>query len=142
VTGGAAPQVALADTNVFVALLAGPSHALHEDALALFRQVAEGALILDVTPIIVAELVYAFRAIPGWDRASVATQLSDLLSSDGLRVREADVIVRALELFGARPGLDFPDAYLAATAVLAGPAAISSFDRDYDAIEGLQRVTG
>jgi predicted nucleic acid-binding protein len=142
VTGGADPQVALADTNVFVALLAGPSHALHEDALALFRRVAEGALILDITPIVVAELVYAFLATPGWDRATVAAQLSSLLSADGLRVREGDVIDRALELFGTRPRLDFPDAYLAATAVLAGPAAIASFDRDYDAIEGLQRVVG
>ena len=141
-TGRAGPQVALADTNVFVALLAGPSHALHEDALALFRRVAEGTLILDVTPIVVAELVYAFRAIPGWDRAAVAAQLSNMLRADGLRVREGDVIDRALELFGTRPGPDFPDAYLAAIAVNDGPRAIASFDRDYDAIEGLQRVTG
>jgi predicted nucleic acid-binding protein len=138
----ARPAVALADTNVFVALVAGPSHALHEAALALFRRVAEGTLILDVTPIVVAELVYAFRGISGWDRASVAAQLINLLSADGLRVREGDVIARALELYGARPSLDFADAYLAATALSDGPPAIASFDRDYDVIEGIQRVIG
>ena len=50
---------------MFVALLAGPTHALHGPALSLFRRVAEGTLRLIVTPIVVAELVYVTRDVVG-----------------------------------------------------------------------------
>ena len=139
-TARPATPIALADTNVFVALLSGPSHALHESALELFRRVAEGGVVLLVTPVIVAELVYACQTILRWDRGAVASHLTSLLNADGLQVREGDALVRALELFGMRPALDFPDAYLAASALTDGPPMIASFDRDFDAVTGLQRI--
>ena len=139
-TGRAPLQVALADTNIFIALLAGPSHVLHEAALALFRRVAEGGLVLHVTPVVVAELVYACRSVLRWDRESVAGHLTRLLSADGLQVREGDVLIAALQLFRSQPAMDFPDAYLAASALLDGPPTVASFDRDYDAVAGLQRI--
>jgi predicted nucleic acid-binding protein len=125
-------RVALADTNVFVALLAGPPHPLHEQSLDLFRRVADGRLTLIVTPVIVAELVYACRSVLGWSRTVTADRLARLLRADGL--------IRTLELFGRHRRLDLPDAYLAATALTLGPAVVASFDRDYDAIVGLQRT--
>lgn len=134
------PQLALADTNVFVALLAGPVHPLHEAALALFRRVADGKLRLVVTPIVVAELVYACESVLHWSRPAIAERLSSLLRAEGLSVREPAPLQAAFELFGTRRKLDFADAYLAGTALTEGPAGVASFDRDYDAIEGLTRV--
>jgi predicted nucleic acid-binding protein len=136
---GSGPRAVLADTNVFLALLAGPAHALHEDALGLFRRVAEGQLVLTVTPVVVAELVYAAEPVLGWDRKAAAMRLGKLLLADGLSVREEQVIVQALELYGRLEKMDFPDAYLAASALTTG-AAVASFDRDYDAIAGLERI--
>ncbi len=133
-------RVALADTNVFVALLAGPPHPLHEQSLDLFRRVADGRLTLIVTPVIVAELVYACRSVLGWSRTVTADRLARLLRADGLTVREQAVLIRTLELFGRHRRLDLPDAYLAATALTLGPAVVASFDRDYDAIVGLVRT--
>lgn len=139
---GAALQVALADTNIFVALLVGPPHALHEAALALFRRVAEGGLALQLTPVVVAELVYACLSVLRWDRDVVAGHLTKLLTADGVHVREGDVLIAALQLFRSRPAMDFPNAYLAASALVDGPPIVASFDRDYDAITGLQRIAG
>jgi len=133
-------RVALADTNVFVALLAGPSHPLHERSLELFRRVADGRLTLILTPVILAELVYACRMVLGWSRVVTADRLGRLLRADGLSVREQAILIRALELFGRHRRLDLPDAYLAATALMAGPAVVASFDRDYDVIEGVERT--
>lgn len=137
---GGGPQAAFGDTNIFVALLAGPGHTLHEAALGLFRRVAEGNLTLIVTPIVVAEVVYACGSVLGLNRAAIAERLPALLRADGLTLREPAAVIAALELYGRHRTLDFPDAYLAAKALTEGPPAVASFDRDFDAIDGLDRV--
>lgn len=53
------------------------------------------------------------------------------------RPTEDPVLARALALVGERTRLDFADAYLAATALEDGPAAVASFDGDLDEIEGV-----
>lgn len=124
-----------------MALLAGPDHALHDSALGVFRRVADGALGLIVTPIVVAELVYVMRSLFAWTRRSTAERLGSLLEADGLAVTERTVIARALQLYRESSGLDFADAYLAAVALELGPAAVASFDADFDAVKGLRRIS-
>jgi predicted nucleic acid-binding protein len=135
-----AREHAYADTNLFVALLAGPAHPLHEDALGIFRRVAEGALRLIVTSIVVAELVYVTRSLLGWERQLAAENLESLLEADGLVLTDSRVLRRALRLYGEKPRLDFADAYLAAAALEVGPAAVASFDTDLDSVPGLRRI--
>ena len=113
------PESAYADTDVFIALLVGPGHPLHESSVSIFRRVAEGDLVMVVTPVIVAEL----------------------LSADGLAVAEAATIQRALFLYKERTKLDFADAYLAAAALEVGPPAVASFDRGLDTVEGVRRIS-
>ena len=134
------PRVALADTNVFVALFAGPSHSSHEASLGLFGRVAEGDLSLIVTPVIVAELVYACETVLRWSRPVISNRLASLLGADGLSLREPLAVLTALELYGRTSKLDFADAYLAGAALTDGPPTVASFDRDFDIIEGVQRV--
>lgn len=126
---------------MFVALLAGATHPLHDPALSVFRRVAEGTLGLIVTPIVVAELVFVTRDVVGWSRNVIAERLGSLLDAEGLILMEAAVVRRALALYGERTRLDFADAYLAAAALEIGPAAIASFDTDFDALPGLRRIS-
>ena len=126
---------------MFVGLLAGPEHALHDAALDVFRRVADGALRLIVTPIVVAELVYVTRSLFTWTRRSTAERLGSLLEADGLAITERAVIVRALQLYREHSRLDFADAYLAAIALEVGPAAVTSFDADFDAVKGIRRIS-
>jgi predicted nucleic acid-binding protein len=133
------PQLAWADANVFVALLAGPVHTDHSAALDLFRSVAEGRIGLIVTPLVIAEVAFVMRRM-GHDRATVAAEISSLAAADGLVVLERPIIEHALEIHGSTGGLDIVDAYLAARAELDGPAVVASFDRDFDRIEGIRRI--
>lgn len=137
----ATADVAYADTNLFVALFAGPAHPWHDRALGIFRRVSEGSLVVIVTPIIVAELVYVSRDTIGWSRADIADRLGGLLDADGVIATERDVLRRALALYGERSKLDFADAYLGAVALEVGPAAIASFDADFDALKTLRRIS-
>ncbi len=139
--GDSRPDLAYADTNLFVGLLAGPEHALHDSALGVFRRVADGALRLIVTPIVVAELVYVTRSLFAWTRRSTAERLGSLLEADGLAVIEATVIARAMQLYREQSRLDFADAYLAAIALELGPAAVTSFDTDLDSVTGIRRIS-
>ena len=135
------PETAYADTNVFIALLVGPAHPLHEPALSIFRRVADGDLVLVVTPVIVAELVYVGRALLQWKREFAAARLGELLSADGLIVAEAATVQLTLRLFGERSRLDFADAYLAAAALEVGPAVVASLDAGLDSVEGVRRIS-
>lgn len=126
---------------MFIALLVGPSHPLHEPALSIFRRVADGELVLLVTPVIVAELVYVGRSLLRWTRGVAADRLGELLSADGLDVAEATTVKRALRLYGERPRLDFADAYLAAAALEVGPRVVASLDTGLDTVEGIRRIS-
>ena len=128
------------DTNVFIALLAGPDHPAHDEALGVFRRVAGGELVLLVTPVIVAEIVYVVRRVLGWTRDATIEPLLALLTADGLVLSERRTLMRAMELYGQHSHLDFADAYLAAAALEIGPAVVASFDRDLDSIEGVRRL--
>jgi predicted nucleic acid-binding protein len=134
------PQLAWADANVFVALLAGPGHSDHSAALDLFRSVAEGRIGLIVTPVVIAEVAFVMWRRMGHDRATVAAELSSLAAADGLVILERSIVERALEIHGRTGGLDIVDAYLAARAELEGPPLVASFDRDFDRIEGIRRI--
>jgi predicted nucleic acid-binding protein len=94
-----------------------------------------------VTPIVVAELVYVTRSLFTWTRRSTAERLGSLLEADGLSVTEQAVIARALQLYQEHSRLDFADAYLAAAALEVGPAAVASFDADFDAVIGIRRIS-
>jgi predicted nucleic acid-binding protein len=137
----ARPDLAYADTNIFVSLLVGPGHPLHGPALGVFRRVADGRLGLIVTPIVVAELVYVTRSLLGWTHQLIAQRLSALLTADGIALVEGPTLLRALRLFGDVRKLDFADAYLAAIAIEVGPPAIVSFDADLDAVGGVLRIS-
>jgi len=137
---GRPSEVAYADTNVFVALLVGPGHPLHERALSIFRRVADGNLSLIVMPLIVAEMVYVAGSLLRWTRRVTADRLRELLAADGLVVVESATMDRALRLYGERARLDFADAYLAAVALEVGPAVVASLDADLGTVEGIVRI--
>lgn len=133
-------DLAWADANPFVSLIIGPEHSTHEAALALFREIAEGRLQLILTPIVLLEIVHVLELRYGRPRDAIAEELVGILRADGMIVPEREVLTTALDIFGRDGGVDFADAYLAASALLVGPPNVASFDRDFDRIEGVRRV--
>src|SRR5688500_3571018 len=140
----AAPSidVAYGDTNLFVGLFATPDHPLHDRALRLFRRVANGEVAIILTSVIASELCFVTTRVLGWSRKQATERLGNLLEADGLIVHEAQALRLALELFGRNSRLAFPDAYLAARALDAGPASIATFDRALGSLPGIRLVEG
>ena len=134
------PREAYLDTNVLLAFLAGASHPLFPQACSVFEAVRAGRLRLVMDVIVVAELAWLAKSVLGVTAAQLAEQLLDLLQAPGFRVPQARSVHQALEMLVAHPHLDVADAWLAAQALVEGPPAIVSFDRDLDAVEGLERI--
>jgi predicted nucleic acid-binding protein len=135
-----ASRHAYVDAHVLIAFLAGAAHPLHDASRALLARMDRGELRLIVSPIVVAEVVWAARSALGRSRGQAAALLLEVLESDGFEVTERTVLRHALQLQADHPRLDFADAWLAARAVIVGPPTVASFDGDLDTIEGVARI--
>lgn len=123
----------LVDANVLLRFLTGQPSAQAEGAKRLFQRAEEGDAILEVVPFIVAESFYTLTSFYKVDRKQAASQLLKLLRQAGLKVRDEEAVMEALDAVGTA-NVSFADAYLAALAALAAKekVLVASFDRDFD----------
>ena len=126
---------ALVDTNVLVRHLTGDPPAQARRATAFLR----AGHVLILTDVVLAELVYVLSSYYGRSRDEVGAAARTLLAFPSIAVRDAKLLLRAVELFeGGR--LAFPDAYLVAAAERTGVRRVVSFDRDLDAVPSVERI--
>lgn len=138
-----APSVAtevLLDTNVLLRHLL-QDHPEHSPAsTALLERIESGVLAGWITPMAVAEMVWVLSGSTyGLTRHDIRDGLSALLEIPGLRVVDHRALLRALELY-ASLNIAFNDAYHGAIAGATG-GVVYSFDRDFDRIPGVTRLT-
>lgn len=127
----------LVDTNVLLRFLSGEPAPQAAAARKLFLRAHSGEVVLDVSPVIVAETFYTLVSFYGVERKAAAEKLSVLLQQRGVKLREENQVLAALErLQTARVG--FADVFLAACAAEEG-VSVASFDRDFDKFEGVSR---
>lgn len=117
------------DANVIVQFLTKDSPALSPRSLQLFRRAAEGELVLRVTLLVVAEVVWVLGSFYRWPRSEIADGISGFFAGDGLDVEDLDLVLRALQVMSAS-NVSFVDAYLAESARRAR-APVASFDRSF-----------
>lgn len=132
-------QRAWLDANAAIALMEGPGHVLHDQAINVFRRVADGDLEVIVTAPMLVELAWYLEQRLGWSRDRCARRMRRLLGSDGVLAVDR-AIDASLEHYGRDRRLPFVDSYLAACALTIAPAAVVSFDRDLDRVKGLTRI--
>jgi len=131
------PTRYLVDTNILLRLLSGQPAAQAAAAKNLFVKAAAGVVVLDISPVIVAEVFDTLRSFYGVDSRVAAEKLSALLQQRGVKLRDGTQVLSALErLRTAKVG--FADAFLAAGAA-EEMVPVASFDRDFDKFKGVTR---
>ncbi len=120
----------LVDTNVLLRFLVGEPAPQAAAARRLFTRAAAGEVVLDVSPVIVAETIYTLVSFYGVDRKAAAAKLALLLQQHGVQLREQRQVINALERLQS-PNVGFADAFLAAGAE-EEKVAVASFDRDFE----------
>lgn len=136
--GGTRPEPRLSafvDTNVLIRHLTGDPPKMARLATR-FLAAADELLLADL---IVAECVYVLESFYEVERERVAELMRAAIGMPAMRVVDADLLLRALELY-EHDRLDFADAYLVACAEATGVGAIASFDKSLDAVGSVKRI--
>ncbi len=127
-------MTAFVDTNVLIRHLTGDPSGL---AVRATRYLAAADELL-LPDLILAEVAYVLESFYETPRAQVATTLRAVLAFPAIRVVDADLLQRAVEVYEAHR-LDFADAYLVASAERTGIGVIASFDRTIDRVATIRR---
>ena len=127
-------MTAFVDTNVLIRHLTGDPPELAARATR-YLAAADDLLLPDL---ILAEVAYVLDSFYETPRAQVATTLRAVLAFSAIRVLDADLLQRAVEVYQVHR-LDFADAYLVASAERTGVGVIASFDRGIDRVTTVRR---
>ena len=127
-------MTAFVDTNVLVRHLTGDPPELAARATR-YLETADELLLADL---ILAEVAYVLESFYEAPRAQVARTLRAVLAFPAMRVLDADLLQRAVEVYEVHR-LDFADAYLVASAERTGIGVIASFDRGIDRVTTVRR---
>ncbi len=127
----------LVDTNILLRFLSGEPAGQAKAAKRLFASAAAGDVLLDVSPVVVAETIYTLQSYYEVDRKEAATQLLALLKLHGVKVGESARVFDALTRLRTS-NVGFADAYLASASAAEG-VPIASFDRDFDRFKDVVR---
>ena len=127
-------MTAFVDTNVLVRHLTGNPPEL---AMRATRYLA-GADELLLPDLILAEVAYVLESFYETPRAQVATTLRAVLAFPAIRVLDADLLQRAVEVYEVHR-LDFADAYLVASAERTGIGVIATFEQAIDRVDTIRR---
>jgi predicted nucleic acid-binding protein len=125
---------AFVDTNILVRHLTGDPPAQARRATR-YLETADELLLPDL---IAAEVVYVLESYYEVPRAQVTETLRAILAFPSVRVVDADLLRRAVEVYEVHR-LDFADAYLVASAERTGVGVIASFGRSIDRVTTVRR---
>ncbi len=126
------------DANVLLRLLTNDPPEMAEKAAALAGGAERGEIILRVSPIVVAEMVWVLQSFYGFKKREIADALTAVLLAEGVDALDRDVVLASLEAM-ATANVDFIDAYLAQVA-LGKDELVCSFDEDFHSLGvGLMR---
>ena len=127
-------MTAFVDTNVLIRHLTGDPPQMASRATRYLETATE----LLLPDLILAEVAYVLESFYETPRAQVATTLRAVLAFPAIRVLDADLLQRAVEVYEVHR-LDFADAYLIASAERTGIGVIASFDRSIDRVATIRR---
>ncbi len=127
----------LVDTNILLRFLSGEPPALATAARKLFSRAKGGEVVLDISPVIVAETYYTLTSFYRVERKVAAERIALLLQQSGVKLRDSTRVLNTLAHLQTS-NIDFADAYLIASAQ-GEKLAIASFDRDFDKFKDVTR---
>ncbi len=132
------------DTNVFLRFLVEPAtdedRRKHAACMALFNDVADGAVQITTSEAILHELLYVLCSPRqyGLSHEDAVARLRPILTLRGFHLSQKRTLLRAVELFEAHAFLDFADAIAVTRSQEAGDELLS-YDRDFDKVAGAER---
>ncbi len=125
------------DSNILLRFLTGEPPGMFAAASAFIERAERGEVVLELSPLVLAETAFTLESFYQRPRREVARTLLTLVDRLGVRLAERDLLLAALERVQST-GIHLVDAYLAASAAET-KFPVASFDRDFDKLPNVQR---
>lgn len=128
----------LIDSNIFM-YAGGAAHPHKEPSAVFLRRVAQGEIEAAIDAEVLQEILHRYRTIGRWSDGSRVYDLARRIVPAVLPTT-AKIMDSARELMDTYPPLAARDALHAAVAKANGITQICSYDRDFDAVQDVERV--
>jgi predicted nucleic acid-binding protein len=128
------------DTNILIRLLTGDDPEKQERAKHLFEHIERKELQVTARLTVIADTVYVLSSARFYNlpRSEIAALLRPLLRLPAFRIRQRELVLRALEFYEAF-NFDFTDAVIYAAMLHARSKVVYSFDEDFDELPEITR---
>lgn len=123
------------DANVLLRFLTGEPEDMAARAARLMARAEAGTVVLVLSPLVVAEMVWVLKSFYRRSHADIARVLVPLLSADGVDAEERELLVRAIELARDK-NVDFADAVLALQAARSQEPVCTFDENDFRRLPG------
>ena len=128
------------DTNVIIYHLTDVDEAKKERCTLLLERAERNELELAATEFVIAEVVWFMQYRLSLSREHIRDVLGPIVRMPGLRLPNKQLWPAIFDVY-CEKRVDFIDAYNAVAMKRAGVTQIYSYDRDFDRIEGVERIT-
>jgi predicted nucleic acid-binding protein len=128
------------DANVFLRYFTGDDPDKSEAARALLERVERGVEKVTTDVLVVFETVFTLQRTYKVPKARIREMVGDVLALPGIQLHGKRRCLDALDLY-ADQNVSFVDAYLAVAMQARGLSEIYSWDREFDRLAGIVRIT-
>ena len=128
----------LVDSNILM-YAAGAEHANKLPSVRFLERIAEGEIEAALDAEVLQEVLHRYRALNRWEDGKQVYDLSRRLLPIVFPIT-VEVVDRARELLETCYGIAARDALHAAVVEIRGLDGICSYDRDFDLVEGIDRI--
>ncbi|MCZ7638267.1 MAG: PIN domain-containing protein [Verrucomicrobia bacterium] len=125
------------DSNILLRFLTGEPAEMFAATSALIASAERCDVVLEVSPLVLAETAFTLESFYRQPRKEVAATLLEFVKRSGVRLAEKERLLDALERV-QKTGVHLVDAYLAASAA-ESKLPVASFDRDLDKFQDVTR---
>jgi len=132
-------ETVFVDTNIFLRYLIKDHDTQAQKSARIIEALESEKMVGYTSKLVIAEVVFVLRAYYDIARSDVAESIDALLAIEGLDVEDGEVMSEAVQIY-RQTNIEFIDCYNAAMARARGLQQVASFDTDWDAFDGLQRM--
>lgn len=128
------------DTNLLLRYFTRDDEAKAEDVKGILQKVENDEEKITTSLCVIFEIVYTLEKYYDTPRQKIKDALSFFLSLNGLRLPDKELYLQALELY-VEKNISFSDAFNSVFCLKNGIKEIYSYDKDFDQIKGIKRIT-
>jgi predicted nucleic acid-binding protein len=119
------------DANVFLRFFVQDDDLQHRQSVRLFERAFRGEIRLLCGPPVLFEVVWTLRSAYGQTKTAVLDVLEAILAWPGIEMTDRAIVGTAVER-SRQSGVEFADAYIAASSEAAGCDGVATFnDKDF-----------